>query len=96
LVVQPGLLLGLADGEVDCEGLAEAEADCEGVWLGEALGLLLPVTVPVQVVPLRVKLAGTALVPEYEPLNPKLVVPLVPIDPLYDRLETDTLVPDCV
>ncbi|MFG3581253.1 hypothetical protein [Micromonospora chersina] len=45
-----------------------------GVVLGG--GVLVP---PVQVVPLRAKLAGTGLLPVHEPLNPNDTVALLPM-----------------
>src|SRR5579884_273453 len=78
-----GLLDGEEEGELEGEadGELDGEAEGDGEVLGVALGEVEP-TVPLQRVPLRVKVAGTALVPEYEPLNPKLVVALVAIEPL--------------
>jgi hypothetical protein len=56
-----GLVVGLVEGERLGEGL---------VGLGED-GVGEPVRPPVHSTPLRVKLAGTGLLPAHEPLNPR-------------------------
>ena len=63
-----------------------------GVVVGVGVGVCVGV-VPVQVVPFSVNVAGTGLEPLHEPLNPKLVLPFVPSEPLYGRLATETVEP---
>lgn len=62
------------------DGVGQALALGVGV-AGVALGVVL-VTEPVQTVPLRVNWAGTGFAAVQEPLNPNVVVALVPIEPL--------------
>src|SRR5690242_9128606 len=57
----------------DVDGVTEGDGDA--VRVGLALGD--PVTLPVQVVPLRVKLVGTGLLEVQDPLNPNDVLPPV-------------------
>jgi hypothetical protein len=61
-----------------------------GVDVGVAVGVGVGLgdTPPVQVVPLSVNDAGLPgkLAAEYEPLNPKLVLPFVARLPLYETL----------
>jgi hypothetical protein len=54
------------------------------------------VTAPVQEVPLKDSCAGAALVPEYEPLKPKVTLAPVATEPLYPTLAAVTLSPDWV
>jgi hypothetical protein len=55
-----------------------------------------PVTVPVQVVPFRAKLAGFGFeLPLIEAVKPKLAVPPVPRVPFHPASLTDTDEPDC-
>jgi hypothetical protein len=80
----------------ETDGEADADADADGdAEVGADVGVLLE-TAPVHVVPFRLKEVGTGLDPVQAPLNPKLVLPPVGIDPLYDRLETVTFAPDWV
>lgn len=51
---------------------------------------------PLQVTPLSLKVAGTALVPLYEPLKPKEVEPPVARAPLYETFLAVTAAPDWV
>ena len=90
-------------GDADALGdeLGEEEGDEDGDKLGVpstvGVGVGVPLfTTPVQIVPLSVKAAGTGLLPFQEPLNPKLVLAPVPIDPLYDTFVTVTFAPDWV
>src|SRR5689334_9258070 len=75
------------DGGGDDGGCDEGGCDVGGPLV---LGL------PVQVTPLRAKLAGCGLLPVHEPLNPKPTVAPVPIAALYPAFVTVTFPPDCV
>jgi len=82
-----GLLLGelLADalGELLALALGLADGLELGLGVGLGVGVAEPeLTTPVQVVPLRVNEAGTGLLLVQAPLNPKLVLPPVAIEPL--------------
>jgi hypothetical protein len=72
-----GEVLGLGDPDLEGLGLGDGDLDAVGEAVGEAVGLA---TEPVHDTPLRAKLVGDGLVdPFQDPLNPKLVVPLVAI-----------------
>jgi hypothetical protein len=82
-----GVPLGLLLGEPLADGLGELLGELLGVGLEVGLGLGVGVaepelTAPVHVVPLRVNESGTGLLLVQEPLNPKLVLPPVGIEPL--------------
>jgi hypothetical protein len=75
-------------------------SDPPGPVVGELLGdgdgdgeLVVP---PVQVTPFIAKLAGTGLLVFQVPLNPKLVLALVPNDPFQLALRAVTAAPVCV
>ena len=83
-----------ADGEDD--GDDDIDGDAVGEPVGEALVGDGP-TPPVQVTPLRVKLAGTGLDPLFhEPLKPKLTLPPVEMVEFHPALVTVTCAPDWV
>src|SRR5579884_790053 len=90
-----GVPVGDADGEEDVEvdGVADGVALAVAVAVGVGVPLLMP---PVHSVPLSVKAVGAGLLPFQDPLNPKLVLPPVAMEPLYEALVTVTLAPDWV
>ena len=86
--------VAVAEAEAEADGEADADADGDAE-VGADVGVLLE-TALVHVVPFRLKEVGTGLDPVQAPLNPKLVLLPIGIDPLYDRLETVTFAPDWV
>jgi hypothetical protein len=80
-------VVGVDDALVLGEGLDDAvEVGVDvGVEDGVLLGLglvVLPPLPPVHTWPFSVNWAGTASVPEYEPLKPRAVLPPLAIEPL--------------
>src|SRR5690349_19646185 len=74
-----GVGVGVRDGVGLTVGLTVGDGDV--VRVGLALGVPVAAA-PVHTVPFRLKLVGTGLEPDHVPLNPKLAVPLVAMDPL--------------
>jgi hypothetical protein len=70
------------DGDTDLLGEVDGDGDTDLVGEGDP-GVGDALTLPVQTVPLSVKLAGAGLLLLFhEPLNPKEVLALVPMLPL--------------
>ena len=64
--------------------------------VGGVVGSGVPVTSPVQAVPLSAKVPGTGLLPVLLPRNPNEALPPVATAPLYEALFACTRVPDWV
>jgi hypothetical protein len=69
-------------------GLGLVGGPDEGAPVGD--GVLVP---PLQATPLRAKAVGAGLLPVHEPLNPKLVLPLVAKVPFQLALRAVTCAP---